>query len=191
VRALITSTVAGAAAAATLLGVVSAQDGGSRLPRTSLSVFNLPQRRTDRLPVTFIHGPISAHFRNADSRRVGRYRGTTWYVVPGRHHLVCLAGIKRGQTFGPCTDMRALAYQAILIARATGKLQGGPNYEIAGLANDGLTRVAWRGGTSPIRRNAFFLTVPKSPLVTLRLSGPDVPTHVVQLHLGPVPRKPH
>lgn len=189
-RKTILLSVAAAAAAAITVGVVFARDKSPSPPQANLGVFEHPQRDADRLPVAFTRGPIGTHFRNSNSRRVGSYHGTTWYVVPGRHHTVCLAGIEDGQTFGPCSVMDGLARRPILFGRATGKLQDGPDYEFAGLANDGLTRVRYPGGTTKIRNNAFFFTVPKStPVVKVRLTGANVPAASASLPLGEAPTK--
>ena len=170
-------SVAAAAAGVLVVGVVSGSNTSSK--RTNLSVFAHPQRATDRLPAAFAHSTIAYHFRSADSRRLGTYRGTTWYAVPGRHHMICLAGIdKAGNTRGPCTEGPDLAHHPLIIATASGKDQGGPDMIEAGLANDGLTRVTVKGEryaerTVPIRRNVFFLTLPRDGgLYTLRAAGP-------------------
>jgi hypothetical protein len=193
-RKTIAFSAGAAAAAAVLVGVVVAKDEPGRAApetRVSLRIFEEAQRPSDRLPAAFIEGPIGRHFRSSDSRRLGRYRGITWYAVPGRHHTICLAGITHGETFGPCPDADMLSYGAIWIARQSGPNLGGPNLIVAGIATDGLQRVRWSAGNedgaAAIRRNAFFLTVPREKPATLRLLGPDVETHVVELGNGPIP----
>jgi hypothetical protein len=193
-KKILVLSVAAAAAAAIVVGVVSASGDHPRAPRTSLSVFERSQRPSDRLPVVFAQGSISSHFRNADSRRVGSYHGTTWYAVPGRHHTLCLAGLAHGKnvlarTFGPCTDMRVLARRAIVFFHASGPDWGGSKMEVAGLANDGLTRAQMGRQTKKIRNNAFFFTVPADKPLALRLTGPGVRAHVFQLPLGPTPHQ--
>lgn len=180
-KRVILATAAAAVLGALAVGVVLGDD--STRPRVNLTVFEHTQRASDRLPAAFAQSTIAHHFRSADSRRVGRYRGTTWYAVPGLHHMVCLAGLRDdGTTLGPCTDGRDLASHPLAIATATGKRQDGPEMVEAGLVNDGLTRVTVSGEhyakrSVPIRRNVFFLTLPRDGgLYTLRATGPHART---------------
>jgi hypothetical protein len=196
-RKAIMLSIAAAIAAAIVVGVVlanTAAPGHHPSTRVNLHIFEQPQRPSDRLPVAFRNGPVGAHFRSSDSRRLGTYRGTTWYAVPGVHHTICLAGIKDGQTFGPCRDADALSWSAIWMARATGPIQGGKHFNVAGIVTDGFTRIRWWGGgkkgMKDIHRNAFFITVPRGEgPVTMRTTGPDVEPHNLPLGNLPLPLK--
>ena len=178
-------TVVAAAAAVAVVGVVLARsDGGANPPRTSLAIFEKPQRKSDRLPEAFRGGTVARHFRNSNSRLLGTYRGAKWYAVPGRHHTICLAGTKDGDTFGPCRDMGMLADSAIWMARGTGPRQGGDHLNVAGIANDGFTRIRWKGHVKPVDRNSFFFTVRSDKAFTARLTGRGVETNVVEFPFG-------
>lgn len=183
-KKLAIATVAAAALGALVVGVVSGKDGSS-LPKVNLSVFKTPQRQADRLPVAFLdkNAVITHHFRNANSRRVGTYRGVRWWAVPGLQHTICLAGLnKQGETFGPCSDSSTLQTRPIVFGYATGKDQDGDHVILAGLANDGITRITVAGRSARVRRNAFFLTVPEGRY-TLRATGPHT-TRTMPLPLG-------
>jgi hypothetical protein len=182
-RKLIITAIVALALCAVAVGVGVGRDGNST-PRVNLGVFNTPQRHVDQLPVAFLDGSIiSHHFRSADSRLLGSYRHARWYAVPGVHHSICLAGLRAdGQTFGPCSDSSTLASRPIVFGYATGKNMGGDHVIVAGLANDGITRINVAGRTIPVRRNAFFLTLAQRHY-TLRATGPKV-TQTMPLDFG-------
>jgi hypothetical protein len=153
-----------------------------------LGALRSPRRPGDTLPPSITRGMWApSRLDRAHSRRVGHYRGYTFYLAPAAHDRLCLLaarGPQRGAaTFGNCLDRAPSQLKSTRYAY-TGRGRSDGALVLAIVVVNGYTRLSFPGRAVVVRHNMAFVTFHGANLVG-RLSGAGRPT--VRVPLPPSP----